>query len=72
MDAAQNTYVTFDYCSPMVLLGSARWQPERQGGVYATLEAEAASYADLLLLADSPDEVAAFIRATPPRKPRPR
>jgi hypothetical protein len=73
MDAAQNRYTTFDYRSPMAFLGRDRWQPGGSGGIYGALLAEAeadgppASYADLLMLSDSPDEVADFIRSNPPR-----
>lgn len=68
MDAAQNRYTTFDYRSPMAFLGRRRWQPDATG-VYPALvaEAEAGGYADLLTVSDSPDEIAAFIRSSPPR-----
>jgi predicted Rossmann-fold nucleotide-binding protein len=73
MDAAQNRYTTFDYRSPMAFLGRERWQPGGSDGIYGALLAEAEaggkpdSYAELLMLSDSPDEVAAFIRSNPPR-----
>ncbi len=66
MDAAQNHYATFDHRSPMAFLGRDRYEPSSGVGVYPTLLAEAKDYADLLTLSDSPDEVAAFIRASAP------
>jgi predicted Rossmann-fold nucleotide-binding protein len=73
MDAAQNRYTTFDYRSPMAFLGRDRWQPSGSDGIYGALLAEAeaggdpVSYADLLMLSDSPEEIADFIRSKPPR-----
>ncbi len=73
MDAAQNRYTTFDYRSPMAFLSRERWHPGETGGagIYPALlaeaEAEPGAYADLLMLSDSPDEVAGFIRSNPPR-----
>ncbi|CAA9505104.1 MAG: hypothetical protein AVDCRST_MAG45-2496 [uncultured Solirubrobacterales bacterium] len=66
MDAAQNHYTTFDHRSPMAFLGRERYEPSKGFGVYPTLLAEASDYADLLMLSDSPDEVAAFIRRSAP------
>jgi predicted Rossmann-fold nucleotide-binding protein len=73
MDAAQNRYTMFDYRSPMAFIGRERWQPGGSGGIYGALLAEAEagskpdSYADLLMLSDSPEEVAGFIRSNPPK-----
>jgi hypothetical protein len=66
MDAAQNQYTTFDYRSPMTFLGCDRWQPGGADGIYPALQAEAGAYAELLMLSDSPDEIAAFIRSHAP------
>ena len=74
MDAAQNRYSTFDYRSPMAFLSRERWEPSPGQGIFPALLAEAKAgpekkdlYDDLLTLSDSPDEVADFIRRTPPR-----
>ena len=66
MDAAQNHYGTFDHRSPMAFLGRQRYEPSSGVGVYPTLVAEARDYAHLLMLSDSPEEVAAFIRESAP------
>ena len=60
MDAAQNYYATFDYVSPMALLGKSRWCPT----IYPSLKREAKGYGDMLKISDSPEEVAQFIRDT--------
>jgi predicted Rossmann-fold nucleotide-binding protein len=62
-DAAQNYYSTFDYQSPMVFLGTERWEV-----LAAALRAEAEPYRDLVFVTDSPDATAAFIRSHPARK----
>jgi hypothetical protein len=67
-DAVQNYYGSFEYQSPMVFLGRERWEPTPGTGVAGTLKAESAPFEDLVLVTDSPDEVAAFIRANPARK----
>jgi hypothetical protein len=72
MDAAQNHYATFDYVSPMALLGKDRWAPAPNRGIFATLLEEGKLYADRLFLSDSPEEVVQFIRNHPPRPPKPR
>lgn len=66
MHAAQNHYATFDHRSPMAFLGHHRYEPSSGVGIYPTLVAEAKEYAHLLMLSDSPDEVAAFIRESAP------
>ena len=71
MDAAQNRYATFDYVSPMVLLGKDRWAPKPGSGIYATLREEGKLYADRLCVSDSTEEVVEFIRTHPPRPPTP-
>ncbi|MES2171111.1 MAG: hypothetical protein V4479_10400 [Actinomycetota bacterium] len=62
-DAAQNYYSTFEYQSPMVFLGTKRWEV-----LAGALRTEAAPYRDLVLVTDSPGETAAFIRSHPPRR----
>jgi predicted Rossmann-fold nucleotide-binding protein len=62
-DAAQNYYTTFDYQSPMVFLGTERWRV-----LESAMRTEAAPYQDLVLLTDSADETAEFIRSHPARK----
>lgn len=67
-DAVQNFYGTFEYQSPMVFLGRERWEPTPGTGVAGTLKNESGPFEDLVFVTDSPDEVAAFIRANPARK----
>ncbi|MEO0733136.1 MAG: hypothetical protein AAFZ52_09895 [Bacteroidota bacterium] len=66
MDAAQNHYVTFDYVSPMVFLGTERYAHQTQ--LFPLLEELAAgrAYADYLYLTDEPAAVIEFLRAHPP------
>ncbi len=62
-DAAQNYYTTFEYQSPMVFLGTERWD------VLATaLRTEAEPYEDLVFVTDDPAETASFIREHPARR----
>ena len=65
-DAAQNHYGTFRYYSPMVFLGSERYQIRTL--IYPLLRqlAHGRAYADLLHLTDEPAEVLRFLEAHPP------
>ena len=67
-DAAQNFYATFEYQSPMVFLGTQRWEPTPGTGIAGTLRGEAGPYRDLILVTDEPGEAAAFIRSHPARR----
>ncbi|MCU1414674.1 MAG: hypothetical protein JWN80_2014 [Microbacteriaceae bacterium] len=61
-DAAQNYYSTFAYQSPMVFLGTERWDT-----LAGALRTEAGPYNDLVFVTDSAEDTAAFIRSHPPR-----
>lgn len=66
-DAAQNHYVTFDYVSPMVFLGSSHYL---QSQVYTCLAQQAAGYpyAQMITISDDPDKLVKFIKSHPPLK----
>jgi predicted Rossmann-fold nucleotide-binding protein len=66
MDAAQNHYGTFNYYSPMVFLGTHRYQIDTL--IYPLLKqlAYGRTYADLLHITDEPQEVVSFLRNHPP------
>jgi predicted Rossmann-fold nucleotide-binding protein len=65
-DAAQNHYCTFGWYSPMVFLGRQRYEQETR--LYETLKqlAGTQTYASMLFLSDSPEEVVAHIVSHPP------
>lgn len=66
MDATQNHYVTFDYISPMVFLGTQRYTEETK--LYPLIQDLSAGrdYANYLHLTDDPEEVVTFIGQHPP------
>lgn len=66
MDATQNHYGTFNYYSPMVFLGTHRYQIDTL--IYPLLKqlAYGHTYADLLHITDEPREVVSFLRKHPP------
>jgi predicted Rossmann-fold nucleotide-binding protein len=66
MDATQNHYVTFDFVSPMVFLGTKRYSVDTQLYPVLTQLAEGKAYADYLFLTDDPAEVVTFIDNHPP------
>jgi len=66
MDATQNHYVTFDFVSPMVFLGTKRYSVDTQLYPVLTQLAEGKAYADYLFLTDDPAEVVTFIDKHPP------
>ncbi len=67
MDAAQNHYATFDYISPMVFLGRARYSEET--GIFPLLQqlAKERAYGEMLFLTDEPAEILRFLEKHPPR-----
>ncbi|MEM6772840.1 MAG: hypothetical protein AAF597_19840, partial [Bacteroidota bacterium] len=67
MDATQNHYVTFDFVSPMVFLGKARYTKETQLFPLITSLAKGRDYAEYLHLTDDPAGVVNFIDQHPPR-----
>lgn len=69
MDATQNHYCTFGYYSPMVFLGTKRYEIDTL--IYPLLKqlAYGRDYFDLLYCSDSPDAILKFLAAHPPRKP---
>ncbi len=69
LNAAQNHYGEFGWCSPMVFLGMAEYRMLTQ--VFPLVQETAnENYRDLLCLTDDPTEVAEFIRRNPPRRPK--
>ncbi len=66
MDATQNHYVTFDFVSPMVFLGTKRYSVDTQLYPVLTQLAKGKAYADYLYLTDDPAEVVTFIDQHPP------
>lgn len=67
-DAAQNHYVTFDYVSPMVFLGSKRYEIDTL--IYPLLRqlAHDRPYGKYLHLTDAPEEVVDFIQSHKPKR----
>lgn len=65
IDAAQNHYSTFDYCSPMVFLGETHYL---QSQVYQCLAQQAVghTYAQMITISDSPQKLLEFIQKHPP------
>lgn len=74
-DLTQNHYATYGSRSPMVLLGSHRYQAEhRLIHDFIQAQGKAEIYADMIALLDEVEEVMDFIQAHPPRpveKPKP-
>jgi predicted Rossmann-fold nucleotide-binding protein len=69
LNAAQNHYGEFGWCSPMVFLGTAQYRMLTQ--VFPLVQETAnENYRDLLCLSDDPREIADFIARHPPRRPR--
>ncbi len=69
MDATQNHYAVFEWCSPMVFLGKQSYTADAP--VFQLLQATANdNYRDLLLVSDDPREIVGFIKSHPPRKPK--
>jgi predicted Rossmann-fold nucleotide-binding protein len=66
-DAAQNSLTLYDVRSPVVFFDRRRFEAE-QPEVVAAVRRQAAAFGwdDLVALADEPDEVVAFLRATDP------
>lgn len=66
MDAAQNHYATFNYYSPMVFLGSQRYEIDTM--IYPLLRqlSYGKAYHDLLHLTDEPAEVVKFLQRHEP------
>lgn len=67
-DAAQNHYATYGYYSPMVFLGTKRYQIDTL--IYPLLRQLAydTPYFDMLGITDDPKEVLSFIQSHPPIK----
>lgn len=66
MDATQNHYGTFNYYSPMVFLGTYRYQIETMIFPLLRQLAHGRTYADMLHITDEPAEVLDFLRKHPP------
>ena len=65
-DATQNHYDVFGIVSPMVFLGSTFWREELPAEPLLRRLAGDRPYAGLIAVADTPDDVMAFLRAHPP------
>jgi hypothetical protein len=65
INAAQNHYATFNYCSPMLFLGQSHYL---QSQVYSCLAQQAVghSYAQMIAISDEPQELLAFLKSHPP------
>lgn len=65
IDAAQNHYATFDFCSPMMFLGSSHYL---QSQVYSCLAQQAVGqkYASLITISDDPADILRFLQTHPP------
>ncbi len=69
LNAAQNHYGEFGWCSPMVFLGTEEYRIMTQ--VFPVVQESAnENYRDLLYLGDDPADVVDFIVAHPPRQPK--
>ncbi|MHB8416662.1 MAG: LOG family protein [Myxococcales bacterium] len=69
LNAAQNHYGEFGWCSPMVFLGTAEYRMLTQ--VFPLVQETAnENYRDLLFLSDDPREIADFVHRNPPRRPK--
>jgi len=66
MDATQNHYGTFNYYSPMVFLGTHRYQIDTL--IYPLLKqlAHGRTYSNLLHITDEPEDVVSFLQEHPP------
>ena len=66
MDAAQNHYITFGFQSPMIFLGSKRYEEDTK--IFQTLKSLAKGrYDDLVHLADEVHEIVQLFKDNPPR-----
>jgi predicted Rossmann-fold nucleotide-binding protein len=69
LNAAQNHYGEFGWCSPMVFLGTEEYRIMTQ--VFPVVQESAnENYRDLIYLGDDPRDVVEFIVAHPPRRPK--
>ncbi len=69
LNAAQNHYAEFEWCSPMAFLGTEAYLLLTR--VFPVVQETAnENYRDLLLLSDDPAEIVRFLKAHPPRRPR--
>ncbi len=69
LNAAQNHYAEFQWCSPMAFLGTEAWR--LLSNVFPVVQETAnENYRDLLYLGDDPAEIVAFLQEHPPRRPR--
>ncbi|HET7482636.1 MAG TPA: Rossmann fold nucleotide-binding protein [Actinomycetota bacterium] len=69
-DAAQNSYWSFNWRSPMVFLGRKYFTEDFPAYQLLMARAEADGYADMVAIFDTAEEVVDFLAACPPR-PRP-
>lgn len=68
IDAAQNHYGSFEYVSPMAFLGVDRYATSTAHWTLLRQLAAGAPWARLMLVSDSPEEIAGFLAANPPRR----
>lgn len=66
MDATQNHYCTFNYFSPMIFLGTKRYEIDTL--IFPLLKqlAYGRAYFDMLLCTDEPKEILSFLQKHPP------
>ena len=65
INAAQNHYATFNFCSPMMFLGQSHYL---QSQVYSCLAQQAVGhqYASMIAISDEPEELIKFLKLHPP------
>jgi len=65
INAAQNHYATFNFCSPMMFLGESHYL---QSQVYSCLAQQAVghTYAQMIAISDQPERILEFLQAHPP------
>jgi predicted Rossmann-fold nucleotide-binding protein len=65
INAAQNHYAVFNFCSPMMFLGTTHYL---QSQVYSCLAQQAVGheYAKMIMISDEPEEVLRFLQKNPP------
>ena len=69
LNAAMNHYAEFQWCAPMVFLGSAIYGESTH--LFDLVRNTAnENYQDLLLLTDSPEATVEYLRNHPPRRPK--
>jgi hypothetical protein len=65
INASQNHYATFNFCSPMMFLGQSHYL---QSQVYSCLAQQAVghAYAQMIAISDEPEDILQFLLTHPP------